>query len=73
MFHHPDQLMTLATTHMQELKTENDQWQLATKLVQSQQRTNKDQPDKLTILRTLVSQWGYKLSRPMREAVVKLG
>lgn len=73
MFEHPDQLMTLATNHLHELKVEHQQWQFATKLMQAQQTAHQHQLHKLGSLRNLISQFLTKLAPPIGETIVKQG
>lgn len=70
MFHHPDQLMALNSSHLHDLKTENDRWHLATKVIQAQQAAQ--QPNRLSFLYSLVSQFFTKPARPTRTMAVEL-
>ena len=71
MFHHPDQLMTLNTSHLRELKAENDQWHLATKVMQAQRPVRNYHPNLLGAFYARVCQLLHKLTRPAWKTIVK--
>lgn len=71
MFHHPDQLMALNSSHLHDLKTENDRWHLATKVMQAQQQQPKQYAIQRSALHSRIHEFFHKLARPTWEAVVK--
>jgi len=73
MFHHPDQIMILNTSHLHDLKTENDRWHLAAKVMQAQQTVHRPYPTPFTSFSALVNQFFNKLARSTWQAVVKPG
>lgn len=68
---HPEQMMALATINMHEIAEETARRRLVTEAMKAQQGASKGQPRRLTVLHAIASQFPYRLSLPMWEAVLK--